>query len=131
MEYILWILRWSKDTRPTITLPSLEGKLIGKMVKVAILGAEKTLAIYTPGRKVEYPEVQQELVPAVNTEGNIAQLGGYFSEIKYFIDSVENDQEPVQASARAARDSLEIVLAEKESAETGKIVKIGRTFKGN
>ena len=88
--------------------------------------AEKTLAIYKSGRKVEYPEVQQELVPAANTEGNIAQLGGYFSEIKYFVDSVENDQEPAQASARAARDSLEIVLAEKDSAETGKIIKIGK-----
>ncbi len=90
--------------------------------------AEKTLAIYKSGRKVEYPEVQQELVPAANTEGNIAQLGGYFSEIKYFVDSVENDQEPAQASARAARDSLEIVLAEKDSAETDKIIKIGKRF---
>jgi len=90
--------------------------------------AEKTLAIYKSGRKVEYPEVQQELVPSANTEGNIAQLGGYFSEIKYFVDSVENDQEPAQASARAARYSLEIVLAEKDSAETGKIIKIGKRF---
>lgn len=86
--------------------------------------AAKTLAIYKSGRKVKHPEVQQELVSTENTEGNIVQLGGYFSEIKYFVDSVENDQEPVQASARAARDSLKIVLAEKESAETGKIIKI-------
>jgi predicted dehydrogenase len=75
---------------------------------------------------VDYPEVQQPLVAAANTEGNIAQLGGYFSEIKYFVDSVENDREPVQAGARAARDSLEVALAEKESAETGKIIKIGK-----
>ena len=88
--------------------------------------AEKTLAIYIADRKVEYPEVEQELVAAANTEGNIAQLGGYFSEIKYFVDSVENDQEPAQASGRAARDSLKVALAEKESAETGKLIKIGR-----
>jgi len=88
--------------------------------------AEKTLAIYIADRKVEYPEVEQELVAAANTEGNIAQLGGYFSEIKYFVDSVENDQEPAQAGARAARDSLKVVLAEKKSAETGKVIKIGR-----
>ncbi|MFQ6066581.1 MAG: Gfo/Idh/MocA family protein [bacterium] len=87
--------------------------------------AEKTLAVYTPGEKVEYPKVQQELVSAANTEGNIAELGGYFSEIKYFIDSVENEQEPAQASGRAARDSLKIVLSERHSAETGKIIKIG------
>ncbi len=87
--------------------------------------AEKTLTIYKSGQKVDYPPVQQQLFPAADAEGNIAQLGGYFSEIKYFIDCVENDQEPVQASARAARDSLELVLAEKESAETGKIIKIG------
>ncbi len=89
--------------------------------------AEKTLAIYAPGRKVEHPEIQQELAAAANTEGNIAELGGYFSEIKYFVDSVENDQEPVRGSGRAARDSLKIVLAEKESAESGKIIKLGGT----
>ena len=86
--------------------------------------AEKTLAIYTPGRKVEYPEVQQPPIWAANTEGNIVQLGGYFSEIKYFVHWVENDQEPAQASARAARDSLKVALTEKKSAETGKIIKI-------
>jgi predicted dehydrogenase len=88
--------------------------------------AEKTLAIYTLGHKMEHPEIQQELVAAADTKGNIAQLGGYFSEIKYFVDCVENDREPAQASARAARDSLEVALAEKESTETGKIIKIAK-----
>ena len=86
--------------------------------------AEKTLAIYKSGRKVEHPQVQQEFLQTTNTEGNIAQLGGYFSEIKYFVDCVENDQEPAQANGPAARDSLEVALAEKEAAETGKATRI-------
>ncbi|HIE44215.1 MAG TPA: Gfo/Idh/MocA family oxidoreductase [Candidatus Omnitrophica bacterium] len=85
---------------------------------------EKTLAIYRPGKEVEYPSVKPELKSAASGEGNIADLGGYFSEIKYFIDCLENNKEPAKASAQSARDSLEIVLSEMKSAESGKIIEI-------
>ena len=86
---------------------------------------EKTLAIYRLGKEIEYPTVKPELKTKANGGGNIADLGGYFSEIKYFIDCLENNEEPGEASAQSARDSLEIVLSEMKSADSGKIIEIG------
>ncbi len=86
---------------------------------------EKTLAIYRPGEEIEYPTVKLELEATVSGEGNITDLGGYFSEIKYFIDCLENNKEPGEATAQSARDSLEIALSEMESADSGKIIEIG------
>ncbi len=86
---------------------------------------EKTLAIYRPGKEIEYLTVKPELKAKANGGGNIADLGGYFSEIKYFIDCLENNEEPGQASAQSARDSLEIVLSEMKSTDSGKIIEIG------
>jgi len=85
---------------------------------------EKTLAIYRPGKEIEYFPVKPELETVAGTEGNIADLGGYFSEIKYFIDCLENNEEPIRASAQSARDSLEIVLSEMKSADSSKIIEI-------
>jgi predicted dehydrogenase len=87
-------------------------------------GNEKTLAIYRPGKEIEYPTVKPELKAKANGGGNIADLGGYFSEIKYFIDCLKNNEEPGQASAQSARDSLEIVLSEMKSADSGRIIEI-------
>jgi len=56
---------------------------------------EKTLAIYRSGKKIEYPTVKPELKTKANGGGNIADLGGYFSEIKYFIDCLENNEYPL------------------------------------
>ena len=86
---------------------------------------EKTLAIYRPGKEIEYPTAKLELEATVSGEGNIADLGGYFSEMKYFIDCLENNKEPGEATAQSARDSLEIALSEMESADSGKIIEIG------
>jgi len=85
---------------------------------------EKTLAIYGPGKEIEYPTVKPELKAEANGGGNIADLGGYFSEIKYFIDCLKNNEQPGEASAQSARDSLEIVLSEMKSADSGKIIEI-------
>ena len=87
--------------------------------------SEKTLAIYRPGKEIEYPSMKPELETTVSGEGNIADLGGYFSEIKYFIDCLENNEESAQASAQSARDSLENTLSEMKSADSGKIIEIG------
>ena len=86
---------------------------------------EKALAIYRPGKEIEYPSVKPELEAKANGGGNIADLGAYFSEIKYFIDCLQNNEEPGEASAQSARDSLEIVLSEIKSADSGKIIEIG------
>jgi len=68
--------------------------------------------------------MKSELETSLNTEGNIAELGGYFSEIKYFIDCLDNNEEPAMASAQSARNSLVIVINEIKSADSNKIIEI-------
>jgi len=81
---------------------------------------EKSLAIYTAD-KVEYPEIK--VTKAEDAGGNISVLGGYFEEIKYFVNCVEKDQKPEIVTAIDARNSLEIVLLEKKSASTGRVIR--------
>ena len=88
--------------------------------------SEKTLAIYRPNKEIEYLTIEPELEAKADTGGNIADLGGYFSEIEYFVDCLENNKEPSRASAQSARDSLEIALSEMKSADSGEIIEMGR-----
>ncbi len=84
---------------------------------------QKSLAIYKPEKEVQYPELKAELQASAEGEGNIADLGGYFSEIKYFVDCVENDKIPILATGKIARDSLKVVLTELESIKSGRLIK--------
>lgn len=90
---------------------------------------EKSLSIYRKGRKVEHPAIQEKLFPSQDAGGNISQLGAYFLEIKYLLDCIENDKAPTLIDARSAKDSLRIVLMEKESAETGQVIRFEKSAK--
>ncbi|PIZ15365.1 hypothetical protein COY51_05470 [Candidatus Desantisbacteria bacterium CG_4_10_14_0_8_um_filter_39_17] len=81
---------------------------------------EKSLAIYT-SEKTEYPRI--ESMTAEDVGGNVATLGGYFEEIKYFVNCVDANQEPTVVTSRDARNSLEIILLEIKSAMAGKVIK--------
>ncbi len=80
---------------------------------------EKTLAVFTADG-VEHPAV--EAMAAEDAGGNISVLGGYYNEIKYFIDCVDSNQKLKVVTAKDARNSLEIIMFEKKSAETGRAV---------
>jgi len=56
------------------------------------------------------------------TGGNISSLGGYLSELRYFIDCLEQKKKPEIATPRQAAESVRTVLAEIKSAETGRSV---------
>ncbi len=56
--------------------------------------------------------------------GNISSLGGYYNELKYFIDCVEKNTQPKLATGDQALRSLQTVFAELKSVETGKTVKV-------
>ena len=58
-----------------------------------------------------------EKVKAEGVEGNIEDLGGYFHELRYFIDHIIHNKPFQVVTPEDARDSLAIVLKEKESAE--------------
>lgn len=85
---------------------------------------QKPLAIYKPKKKVEHPEVKIDLQASAEAGGNIADLGGYFLEIKYFVDCLENNKMPTLASGEVARDSLKVVLTELKSIKSGKLIKL-------
>jgi predicted dehydrogenase len=56
--------------------------------------------------------------------GNIASLGGYFNELRYFIDCIEGGRKPTIATPEQAAESVRTVLAEIKSAATGRTIKL-------
>ena len=81
-------------------------------------GYSKPFAIYTEG-KVEYPKLGEDIPRVTDTSGNISALGGYYNELKYFVECVEGKKKPSIVTPEDARESLALVLKEKESAEKG------------
>jgi len=56
--------------------------------------------------------------------GNIGTLGGYYNEIKYFLDCLNSGRKPNAVTPEEAREAVRICLAIARSAETGKIAKL-------
>ena len=59
-----------------------------------------------------------------NNGGNISSLGGYFNELRYFIDCIEADRMPAVATPEQGATSVRTVLAEIKSATIGRTVKL-------
>ncbi|MBU4361139.1 Gfo/Idh/MocA family oxidoreductase [bacterium] len=70
--------------------------------------------------KAELVNVPESKVNSINTDGNISELGGYYNEVKYWIECLQNDRYPERITPEDAKVSLEIVLKEIKSAEIGK-----------
>ncbi|MDI9586861.1 MAG: Gfo/Idh/MocA family oxidoreductase [Acidobacteriota bacterium] len=49
---------------------------------------------------------------------------GYMQELEYFAACIENNQVPTRVTAFDAREAIRLILAEKESIETGQIVEL-------
>lgn len=60
-------------------------------------------------------------------EGNISSLGGYFNELKAFVECIQRGVPPVDATLEDARASLAVVFAEIESARTQRPIAVGAT----
>jgi predicted dehydrogenase len=58
-------------------------------------------------------------------EGNISSLGGYFNELKAFVDCILRGVPPVDATLEDARASLAVVFAEIESARAQRPIAVG------
>ena len=74
---------------------------------------------------VEHPDVPQPEVPATasaGTAGNISALGGYFVEVKYFVDCLDRGEAPTVVTPEEAKASVELCLAATKSAKTGQVV---------
>lgn len=60
-------------------------------------------------------------------EGNISSLGGYFNELKVFVECILRGVPPADATLEDARASLAVVFAEIESARTQRPISPGGT----
>lgn len=63
----------------------------------------------------------------VSTEslGNIGSLGGYYNEIKYYLDCLEAGKHPDVVTPEAAREAVRLCLAVAESARIRRVVELG------
>jgi predicted dehydrogenase len=67
------------------------------------------LTIYEEGKEPEVPEIAKM---AADGGGNLSDLGGYFHEIKYFVDCIAESRPIATATAESARRSLDYTLRE-------------------
>ena len=56
--------------------------------------------------------------------GNISSLGGYYNELRYFVECIERDRHPEVATPGQAAESVRTVRAEIKSAATGRTVRL-------
>lgn len=67
-------------------------------------------------------ELAKEATEGATSSGNISDLGGYFNEIKYYIDCLSQNQSPQTVTAESAKQSVAVTRAELESAKKGKTI---------
>ncbi|MCS7180639.1 MAG: Gfo/Idh/MocA family oxidoreductase, partial [bacterium] len=76
-----------------------------------------SLVVYEFSGKIDKPTFQK--IKANGIEGNIEDLGGYFYELRYFVDHIIHNKPFQIVTPQDAKNSLEIVLKERESAIRG------------
>ena len=92
----------------------------------AVLALEERGLIVYPGDGADpYSiEIKKDTSESSAAGGNISDLGGYYNEIKYYLDCLEKGESPKVVTAQSARESVAVTVAEIESAKSGKIVSI-------
>jgi len=78
--------------------------------------ASLPLACYELNKEPSAVHVPQAVTGDVQAGGNISSLGGYYNEIKYFVDCLNANREPAVVTAETARDAIALVYQEMASA---------------
>lgn len=82
---------------------------------------------------VVYPFEGEAFAPALppppktgpaEAQGNIGSLGGYYNEIKYFLECVASGAKPAVVTPEEAREAVKICLAVTRSAATGRTTEV-------
>jgi len=76
-----------------------------------------SLALYRPDGATEHPEVPKVGVGSAAGAGNISDLGGYYNEIRYFVDCVAQNKPVEMAPIEDSCKTVELCMAEQKSAE--------------
>ena len=83
-----------------------------------------TLTVFQRSKDPYSPDLAGARAASEVTTGNISELGGYYEELKYFVECLERDKKPDRIRPEEARQSLEICLAEVKSVKTGRKVSL-------
>lgn len=87
-----------------------------KFEKATVVYNEKGVTVYEQGGKAFTPEMKTQFNGENTADGNIASLGGYYNEIKYFLSRLDDPTLPDIASLEEGAASLSMVLREIEGA---------------
>jgi len=83
-------------------------------------GRSPSIQVYEGRKKPYEPRIDKPTTKSGASGGNISDLGGYFNEINYFLDCIEEGKSPKVVTPKDARNSLAVVLAEQRSAASGR-----------
>jgi predicted dehydrogenase len=83
---------------------------------------ENHLMLYRPTGDPEPVTITEPNLEVKDEGGNIKSRGGVYNEIAYFSDCVREGRQPAVTTARDARESVRLLLAEIESVNTGEVV---------
>jgi predicted dehydrogenase len=87
------------------------------------LDREKQLLVYAKDAKEpEEIVLAQPTGEKSDAGGNISDLGGYLTEIEYFVDCVRKGTPPTVTTPSDARESVRLLEAEIESVASGRVV---------
>lgn len=82
------------------------------------------LTVFQRSRDPYNPDLESTGAESGVATGNISELGGYYQELRYFIDCLERGAKPDRIRPEEARQSLEICLAEVKSMKTSRKVNL-------
>jgi predicted dehydrogenase len=89
------------------------------------LSASPSLMVYPVEGEPFTPDLPKPSIGvSTETSGNISNLGGYYNEIKYFIDCIKTGKKPEIVTPESARDAVRLCLAAARSVEIGQPVEI-------
>ncbi len=89
------------------------------------MSTSPSLMVYPMEGEAFAPELPKPNIgPSTETSGNLSDLGGYYNEIKYFIDCIKSGKTPTVLTPADARDAVRICLAETESVRTNQVVNL-------
>ena len=86
-----------------------------KFEKATVVNDANGLAVYFNDGGVEKPEIKPAFEGDNNIGGNVSSLGGYYNELKYFIDKLTAGEELIAAPLSEGVESVKLVLKEIES----------------
>ena len=88
-------------------------------------GADPSLIVYPFDGEPFTPVLPEPgLGSSTEATGNVSALGGYYNEIRYFLDCIIDGRKPDVVTPETARESVRICLAVRESVQTGRVVNL-------